>query len=260
MTAAARERARIQVPILAFTAAAWALLLVLHGTALHSQNASAMPAMGASPDYEPLMNAPAFAADWLMMLLATMTPTLVMPICYVRDRSFASRRAVAILLFVAAYFIVWMAAGFIIYTLWSFAWALSPAFTCVLVVVAILTWQFSPAKQRCLNRCHRWPQLTAVGRRAHHDALRFGTTHAVWCVASCWLLMLVPLMVPVAHAETMAAVAFLVYGERVEIPREPRWRIRFPAKASKLLAAQARLFLPPFTREGQRRSSLRLRI
>src|ERR1700689_3519407 len=51
------------------------------------------------------------ASGWALMLAAMMPPIVVAPLRHVRDRSFASRRARATLLFVAGYASVWMVAG-----------------------------------------------------------------------------------------------------------------------------------------------------
>ena len=54
--------------------------------------------------------------------------------------------------------------------------------------------EVSPIKQRCLNRCHADPEISAFGVAADIDALRFGTMHGIWCAGSCWALMLCPML------------------------------------------------------------------
>src|SRR3546814_20852665 len=56
----------------------------------------------------------------------------------------------------------------------------------LVVGIIALVWQFSPVKQRCLNRGHDHRPLAAFGWRAHRDALLFGSVHGIWCVGSGW--------------------------------------------------------------------------
>lgn len=101
----------------------------------------------------------------------------------------------------------------------------------------------SPAKQRCLNRCHRLPHLAAFGWPARRDALGFGLSHGAWCVGACWLLMLLPMLTARGHLALMAAVMLFLLAERLERPAAPAWRWRAPTKAARILIAQGRLFL-----------------
>ena len=110
-------------------------------------------------------------------------------------------------------------------------------------VVTALVWQFSPIKQRCLNRCHTPTELAAFGAAADFDALRFGVTHGIWCASSCWALMLSPMLLPRGHVLAMAAVAVLIFGERLEQPRPPCWRCRGLGKATRIVVARARIRL-----------------
>jgi predicted metal-binding membrane protein len=158
----------------------------------------------------------------------------------VRDHSFARRRARAILLFVAGYGTIWMAAGAVLLTLAIAARLFAPASSLALFMIVAVLWQFSPIKQRCLNRCHAHGELAAFGLAADLDALRFGFRHGAWCVGSCWALMLLPLLVSEGHLIWMAAVALWLCAERLDRPARPRWRLRGPAKALRIALAQAR--------------------
>jgi predicted metal-binding membrane protein len=237
MTPAARERAQVRAPLLFVSAAAWIVLVFEPGgTAAHSHHSVAM-AGGNAP--------PALALGWALMLAAMMGPLLIPSIRHVRDRSFARRRARAIALFAAGYLAVWMVAGA---ALLGLAWAIRQAFPessvqLMLAAVVALIWQFSPAKQRCLNRGHAHPQLPAFGRAADIGAFRFGLTHGVWCAGSCWALMLLPLMTSRGHLIAMAGVTLWLSGERLERPLPPRWNLQLPRKAARLVAVQARMRL-----------------
>jgi predicted metal-binding membrane protein len=246
MTPAARERRQVRAPLLLISAAAWALLVV-------DPSAMAIPAycsaamLGAMPSSASLglllaLNPPtSLAAGWAWMLAAMMVPLLIAPVRHIRDRSFARRRIRAIVLFVAVYAAIWMAAGVV---LLEFALAVrlvvpvSPV-PVVLGTIVALVWQFSPVKQRCLNRCHAEPELAAFGPAADIDVLRFGLTHGIWCVGSCWVLMSLPMLVSGGHVAAMAAVALWLYAERLDRPRPPRWRFRGVGKAVRIAIAQA---------------------
>lgn len=180
------------------------------------------------------------AIVWFLMLVAMMAPTLIMPLWYIRVRSFARRRLRSSALFVFGYAAVWMTlAATVLAATTSLkllhAQSFWPAATLAMVA---LVWQTSPAKQRCLNRCHRHGSFAAFGASADVDALRFGISHGVWCVGSCWALMLFPMLLPWGHVAAMAAVSILVFSERLERPTPPGWRFRGLGKATRIVLAQ----------------------
>ncbi len=86
----------------------------------------------------------------------------------------------------------------------------------------------SPAKQRCLNRCHAHTELAAFGVKADLDVLRFGFIHAWWCIGACSGLMLLPMLFPGRHLAAMFAITLWLAGERIEKPRSSAWRWRGP--------------------------------
>jgi predicted metal-binding membrane protein len=170
------------------------------------------------------------------------------PLRHVHDRSFARRRARAMLLFVLGYFVVWMAAGLVLQLVALTAvsvvpmpLALGPAFALA------AAWQVTPAKQWCLNRCHRRPQLDAFGVAADRDAFDFGLTHGAYCAGACWALMLPMLFSGEGQLVAMIAVTLLVFAERLERPAPLAWRWRGTGKAWRIVAAQARAVRLGFT-------------
>lgn len=169
-----------------------------------------------------------WARSWGLMLVAMMLPTLVPPLKHVHSRSFAQRRAQAIGLFVAGYGAMWMGVGVLLLALQGLAqYAVPNVYLRVAgVMLLALGWQVSPFKQRCLNRGHRHPALAAFGWRANWDALRLGLEHGGWCAASCWTLMLLPLLLPFGHLWAMALVGLLMFCERLDPPDQPAWRWR----------------------------------
>jgi predicted metal-binding membrane protein len=184
--------------------------------------------------------------NWGLMLAAMMAPALIAPVGHVYLRSFTSRRARLAVLVVIAYSAVWMAAGYVLLAV--VRGVMSPATEPRLLApgaLAVATvWQCSPFKQRCLNRCHARPEVAAFGAAANAGALCFGLREGMWCVGSCWALMLLPsLVAPSLHLVVMAAVSVQVFSERCDLSSPPAWRWRGPDKATRFLVAQSRLRL-----------------
>jgi predicted metal-binding membrane protein len=184
------------------------------------------------------------ASNWALMVAAMMLPLVITSLRHVCDRSFARRRARATLLFLLGYVLMWMTAGFVLQVM-AFAarWAVPGLLLCLGVVVAIaILWQVSPAKQSCLNRCHRRPHLAAFDLAADRDAFSFGLMNGASCVGSCWALMLT-VVASQGHALGMVAVTLFAFGERLEGPAPLAWRWRGPFKALRIAAAQVDMWL-----------------
>ena len=192
------------------------------------------------------------AWGWLLMLAAMTPPLIAAPLRHVRERSFAHRRARAMSLVVVGYGAVWMIAGVGLQVMALAAQlASSDTLMCLALSAAAATlWQVSPAKQWCLNRCHRRPQLAAFGAPADRAAFDFGLTHGASCAGACWALMLLPLFVGQGHVLTMLAVMLFAFAERLESAAPLGWRWRGPGKALRIIAAQARMHLAPRTTGG----------
>jgi predicted metal-binding membrane protein len=224
--------------------AAW-LLLAFGGStsalsALCSSGAGSAIPLSASFDLAVPFGSPAsLASRWAMMLAAMMLPVVAAPLRYVRYRSFARRRARAMLLFVVGYFAVWMAAGVVLQAVALAALTVEPLPRVGLGLAIAVVWQVSPAKQWCLNRCHRRPQLAAFDVAADRDAFNFGLTNGASCVGACWALMLLMLLAGDGQFLAMIAMTLLVFAERLETPAPLAWRWRGPGKAWRMLIAQA---------------------
>jgi predicted metal-binding membrane protein len=189
------------------------------------------------------------ASGWLLMLIAMTPPLIAVPLRHVRERSFAHRRVRAMSLFVIGYGVVWMIAGMGLQVMaLATQMTVSDVRMCLVLSAAAATlWQVSPAKQWCLNRCHRRPQLAASGAPADRAAFDFGLSHGAACVGACWALMLLPLFVWQGHVLTMLTVMLFACAERLESAAPLAWRWRGPGKALRIAAAQARIHLahPP---------------
>ena len=177
----------------------------------------------------------------VLMTVAMMSPLTIPAIRHVRARSLPRRRRRVTLLLTIVHGLVWLAGGLVLLvaaaTLRDLL-GLGPAIVAGLGLAA--AWQFSPAKQRCLNRHHAEPPLAAFGRKADRDVLRFAATHAGWCLGACWALMLVPLLFDRWHVAVMLLASGWMWAELLERPKAPSWQLRLPVKAARIVAAAVR--------------------
>jgi predicted metal-binding membrane protein len=258
MEAAARRFDAWLVVLGSTSLVAWSLL-ALDGSGLTLPAFCSAATLWAAPlsasfDLALVLNSPAkLASGWALMVAAMMAPLIIAPLRHVRDRSFAKRRARAMLLFAAGYAAVWMTAGAGLQAIALVArWAVPVPLACLgFAAATAMCWQISPAKQWCLNRCHRRPHLAAFGAAADRDAFDFGLTNGASCAGVCWALMLLTLFVEHGHVLGMIAVTLFVFAERFESPAPLAWRWRAPGKALRITTAQARMRLAPRSCVGE---------
>ena len=227
---------------------AWALLALTWSDVTLPGLCSASLRMPLSDSFDLafVFNSPTqLASGWLLMLAAMTPPLIAAPLRHIHERSFAHRRARAMSLFVIGYGAVWMIAGMglRVMALAAKTAAPDPHICLALSVAAATLWQVSPAKQWCLNRCHRRPQLAASRAAADRAAFDFGLTHGAACVGACWALMLLPLFVGQGHVLAMLAVMLFAFAERLESAAPLAWRWRGPGKVLRIIVAQARIHL-----------------
>lgn len=238
------QLARLRHPLLLTSAVAWILLLAAPGTLAHCPvGMSGGATWRASLHMLLAMNGPlSLAAGWVLMLVAMMTPVLIPPIHHVRLQSFRNRRVRSVGLFLAGYVAIWLTASPVLLAVEVAAAALfaRQSYVAVVATLGALIWQFSPAKQHCLNRGHAHPALAAFGPAADLDALRFGLIHGMWCVGSCWALMIFPMLLPGGNVAAMGAVTFLIVSERLDQPAWPCWTWRLSARLMRLIVLQLR--------------------
>jgi predicted metal-binding membrane protein len=220
--AALREMASGRAwPIVASSAAAWMLVVVLDHSVLvpYLCSPNATPVWNGVAAFMAVISVNAWsgqALSWFVMLLAMMTPLLWQPLAHVWDRSLAERRGRAVLLFLGSYFGVWMLAMAVL-ALAAVALRIvagSAAIAFAIAAVATILWQMAPAKTRFLNRCHALRPLPAFGLAADIGSLRYGLQVAAPCVGTCWAMMLLPLTGDKAHIVVMALTALWMLSER----------------------------------------------
>jgi predicted metal-binding membrane protein len=162
---------------------------------------------------------------WLVMIAAMMVPMLGEQLVQVIQRSPKGRRFALVLVLLTGFVLIWSLAGALLIGL---SIALRLAFAshtvAILVVLAIAgIWHASPTKQIALNMCHRDPTFTTFGPKALWDCFRLGLRAGVWCLVSCWAIMLLALMIPAFHLTAMILASLVVWTERCERPYPPQW-------------------------------------
>lgn len=183
---------------------------------------------------------PEMMIGWILMVFAMMLPKLIVPIQNIIDQSFKNIRLTMVLWFVLGYTLIWAFAGFLMNVLILIVHNKNLNSIVPVLIFGFLTliWQFSPVKQKCLNKGHYHPVLAAWGFKAYKDALYFGFMHGFWCVGAGWALMLFPMLLPQGHNLAMFIVTFMMISEHLEHPQPPRWRIDFRLKLLRILVSQ----------------------
>jgi len=190
--------------MLALSIAAWMAILTRPHT--HHHGASARISAG--------------LASWILMVIAMMIPTLVAPARFAAFRSLWPRRHRAILELLIGYVIVWALAGLLWQSILALTgWSPGPV-ACAIAFAAAAAWQFSSVKRRSLKACHRSRPLSPSGWLADFDCVRYGLSHGVHCVASCWLLMIAA-MLPARSVPAMIVVTIICVIERYSLRLKP---------------------------------------
>jgi predicted metal-binding membrane protein len=196
-----------------------------------------LPASHASTE-----NVAGLLIGWALMLTAMMAPLLIPALRHVHARSLRSRRWRAVSLVTVAHAAVWTVGGIVLLAVASALRSVTghADLAVLLGLVAALTWQLSPLKQYCLNRHCAHPPISSFGGAADRDALRFGGTHAAWCLGSCWALMLVSLLAPSWHIVVMLVVSVWMWVEPLDRSERPTWRVRLPLRFLRIAGATIR--------------------
>ena len=160
-----------------------------------------------------------FLLQWTTMMAAMMLPGVV-PVALRYTRMITNHRAPGLAAFGGGYLAVWAAAGV---PGWLFGRALMQLAHAGVLAAGAATisagcglYQLSAAKQHCLGRC-RTPMTLLLqyaswtGRLRH---LRAGLHHGLYCVACCWALFLMLLLLAPASAWAMGAVVLAVVAEK----------------------------------------------
>jgi predicted metal-binding membrane protein len=128
----------------------------------------------------------------------------------------------------AGYFLIWVAFGLAAYgigigvtqlAMHSLQISRAVPFTAGVALIAAGVFQLTPLKQACLRHC-RDPLLLLANHsgRGWSAALQLGLCHGAFCVACCWALMLIQLVLGVMNLTVMVAVAVVIALEKL-VPR-----------------------------------------
>jgi predicted metal-binding membrane protein len=225
----ARQRTLILTVLLGLAIAGWAVVLA-QATGDDAMTGGGMGAMGhrmtAGPDLTMGRSAPLFFAMWVAMMVAMMFPAAApMVLMYGRMRR---SDPPSIAFFTASYIVLWFVFGALAYLVsaaveagasrseWiAMNWGRAGGALLVLAGV----YQLTPLKEVCLRHC-RTPLSFVMTRwrEGRSGAVRMGLMHGVYCMGCCWLLFLILIPLGVMNVAAMAAVATLVFAEKV-LPR-----------------------------------------
>jgi len=215
LTVALREpgKALLVASATGWIATGWVL------TAAHLRH----PGMSHSPDH--------FTPMWLAMILAMAPPLLLREIGHLWGSSLRRMRHLTIASFLCGYLGMWLLAGVALSMLHG--WIAGHSGRVALAIVLVAIWHCSPARQRCLNACHKVPPLRVFGSAAQSDSFRYGLSTGCYCIAACSLLMFLALLVKDHHFLAMVVAAAATTLERYRAPKRPRWQLsivrrRFP--------------------------------
>ncbi len=191
-----------------------------------------------------------YISTWVVMMAAMMLPSITPMILSYRALEHERRErqpaanAGDTMLFLAAYFAVWAAAGLLAYALLQagrsldgglFAWDRAGRFTAAGVLAAAALYQLTRSKSACLTRCRERRAFLLTGwRDGHRGALRIGVAHGAWCLGCCWALMAALFALGAMSVGWMVLISGLIAAERL-LP----WRALATTAVASLLAAIA---------------------
>lgn len=166
-----------------------------------------------------------WAEMMVAMMLPSIAPTVLLFATLNRKRRGQSRPYVPAVAFLAGYLIAWT--GFSLIATVA-QWGLersalvsmsmegsSPLFGGAVLLAAGI-FQFTPLKGACLNHC-RSPLgfLTEYWREGTLGAIAMGIRNGTYCVACCWLLMMLLFVAGVMNLLWVAAITGFVLLERI---------------------------------------------
>ncbi|HLM37358.1 MAG TPA: DUF2182 domain-containing protein [Gaiellaceae bacterium] len=162
-----------------------------------------------------------FLGIWVTMMAAMMLPSAApMTLMFAR----VSRKSQTSV-FVVGYLAVWAAYGLAAYgadrlvtaagTEWL-AWDRAGPYVAGGAIAAAGLYQLSPLKELCLRHCRGPFHYVVHGwREGRLGALRIGAEHGAYCIGCCWGLMAVLFALGVMSLFWMAAVAGVIFAEKV---------------------------------------------
>jgi len=248
MKLSGNNRLKINLVISGISALTWLLLLVNPGQIMTIEHCHVSAAGPSATSLKMLLEMNPVSSQligWGLMVVAMMLPKLILPIQSIYIQSLRRYRLPCALVFVLGYLTAWMAAGVLMVgVIIGFNLLMPGSYIPALgVFIIAVIWQFSPLKQRFLNRGHEHYTLPAFGWPAYRGSLVFGLMHGVWCIGSGWALMLFPMLLPQGHNLAMILVTYIMIAEHLEHPAALTWRVRVPLRLWRYTVAQTQMRL-----------------
>jgi predicted metal-binding membrane protein len=171
-----------------------------------------------------------FTGIWVTMMAAMMLPSVApMVLAFARVTNERARQGQAAFVptwvFVAGYLGAWTAYGLAAYGVFRavdavdgglLAWDRAGPYVAGGAIVAAGLYQLTPIKDVCLRHCRTPIHFLSHGWRGGRlGALRMGAEHGVYCVGCCWGLMIVLFSLGVMSLFWMAAIAGVIFAEKV---------------------------------------------
>jgi predicted metal-binding membrane protein len=209
-----RQLSVLWLGVAALTAGAWAVIIILARQ------------MGNGPGTMGLPLLP-FLGLWVVMMAAMMLPS-VTPVAVlwgrlISDASAGGGRFVRMGTFLSGYLLTWAAVGAVAFAALSGAGRLLAASSTaakwlgVGIFIAAGIYQLTPVKDWCLRGC-RSPigaLMYYLGFKGRSRDLRVGLHHGATCAGCCWGLMIVLIAVGVMNVAVMAALAAVIFAEKL---------------------------------------------
>ena len=172
---------------------------------------------------------------WVVMMIAMMTPALIIMVVVFQRVDRSDRRA-NVFVFASGYFIAWSVFSGLAATLqwglhdsgWLGGHAQGPKpMLAGTALIAAGIYQLTPLKESCLKRC-RSPVSFFLNywKPGRSGALRMGLHHGLICLGCCWGLMLTMFASGTSSVLVMALLSVFILAERL-MPAGP-WAARIP--------------------------------
>jgi len=170
-----------------------------------------------------------YVGIWVTMMAAMMLPS-VAPMVLIFARLARASPPGRVLfvptwVFLAGYLAAWVAYGLVAYSVFRLvtsvdagflAWDEGGPYVAGGAVAAAGLYQLTPLKDLCLRHCRGPMHFILHGwREGRTGALRMGAEHGLYCVGCCWGLMVILSVLGVMSLFWMAAVAAIIFAEKV---------------------------------------------
>ena len=229
-----RDRFIVVAGLLVLIGVSWSYLFFVSND-MNSTDMQMSPGMGWSAVTADVM--PWGTAEWVSMftmwsvmmigmMIPSASPMILLFSKVNRQRQDGNQPYVSTGIFVIGYVIVWTffsvfatSANYILHASSLLSGVMGQSESAILggcLLIAAGLFQWTPWKNACLDQC-RTPMgfLMTEWRDGGIGALRMGLKHGLYCVACCWLIMLLIFVLGVMNLVWIAALSIFVLLEKV---------------------------------------------